>query len=135
MTRRTYLFAGPAGSAELLTSIIETALGRPFVHEPGTDPYLRADPINIYVGGHDFDDGDIDLPDGTPVQLRTGYPCLVDVRDTERDVRRQQEAAAQIFAAIKTDGRISAVYIDDMQYVRDATGPVASGSESRRHQS
>jgi hypothetical protein len=123
VARSTYVFAGPYGSASVLMSIIETATGRPFIREPGSDPHVRADPIGVYVAGHDFDDGDIDAPDGTPIPLRTGYPYVADIRDTERDVRRQQQAAAAIFAAIKADGRLKAVYIDDMQHVLDMTEP------------
>lgn len=123
LSRRTYIFAGPAGSADALMSIIETVLGRPFTHEPGSDPYIRADPIAVYVSGHDFDDGDVDSTAGTPVALRTAYPHLVDIRDTERDLSRQQDTAAQIFTAIKADGRINAVYVDDMQHVLDSCHP------------
>jgi hypothetical protein len=123
MARRSYVFAGPSGSASVLMTIIETAMGRPFIHESGSDPHIRADPIGVYVGRHDFDDGDIDAPDGTPIPLRTGYPYLVDIRDTERDLRRQQQAAAAIFAEIKADGQLRAVYVDDMQHVLDMTEP------------
>jgi hypothetical protein len=123
VARSTYVFAGPSGSASVLMTIIETVTGRPFIREPGSDPYVRADPIDVYVSTHDFDDGDIDDPDGTPIELRTGYPYLADVRDTERDSHRQQQAAAAIFAAIKADGRLRAVYIDDMQHVLDMTEP------------
>jgi hypothetical protein len=121
VARRTYVFAGPSGSAKILMNIIETATGRPFIREPGSDPYLRADPIGVYLARHDFDDGDIDAPDGTPIPLRTNYPYLADIRDTERDLHRQQHAAAAIFAAIKADGRLKAVYVDDMQHVLDTT--------------
>jgi hypothetical protein len=123
VARSTYVFAGPSGSARDLMAIIEAATGRPFIREPGSDPYVRADPIAVYVGEHDFDDGDIDAPDGTPILLRTGYPYLADIRDTERDVHRQEQFAAAIFAAIKADGRLNAVSIDDMQHVLDMTEP------------
>jgi hypothetical protein len=123
VARNTYVFAGPAGSASVLMTIIETAMGRSFIREPGSDPYIRADPISLYLAGHDFDDGDIDAPDGTPVSLRTGYPYLADVRDIERNAERQQQAAAAIFAAIKADRRLRAVYVDDMQHVLDMTEP------------
>lgn len=123
MARRTYIFAGPPGSATIVMSAVEAALNRSFTREPGTDPYIRADSVAVYVGTHDFDDGDIDGPDETPVALQTNYPLLVDVRDTDRDVGRQQEGAACIFAAIKADARIKAVLVDDMQHVLDITGP------------
>lgn len=104
-------------------SVIEAALGRSFNREPGTDPYLRADPVAVYISGHDFDDGDIDSPDGTPIPLKTAYPYLIDIRDTERDPRHQQDTAARILAAIKADGHASAVLIDDMQHVLDSVNP------------
>ena len=123
MARRTYVFAGPSGSASVLMALIETATGRPFILEPGSDPYVRADPVAVYFARHEFDDGDIDAPDGTPIPLRTGYPYVADIRDTERDLHHQQEVAAAIFAAIKADGRLKAVYVDDMQHVLDMTEP------------
>jgi hypothetical protein len=107
----------------MVISIIETALGRAFIRQAGSDPYIRADPVAVYMGGHDFDDGDIYSPAGTPIALKTTYPNLIDIRDTERNLQRQQDAAARIFAAIKADGRIKAVYIDDMQHVLDTYDP------------
>ncbi|HTX82628.1 MAG TPA: hypothetical protein VME44_10640 [Streptosporangiaceae bacterium] len=117
VARRTYIFVGPPGSAAIVMSAVEAVLNRSFIREPGTDPYIRADSVAVYVGAHDFDDGDIDGPDETPLALQTGYPLLVDVRDTDRNVARQQDAAARIFAAIKADARLKAVLVDDMQHV------------------
>jgi hypothetical protein len=108
VSRRTYIFAGPDGSAQVLMATIEAALGRPFAREPGSDPYVRADPIAVYVSGHDFDDGDIDFPAGTPLALRTAYPYLIDIRDTEWSLQLQQDTAARIFAAIRADRRLRA---------------------------
>jgi hypothetical protein len=121
VARRSYVFAGPSGSASVLMQLIETVTGHPFIREPGSDPYIRADPIAVYVARHEFDDGDIGAPDGTPIPLRTGYPYVADVRDTDRDLHSQQQAAAAIFAAIKADGRLKAIYVDDMQHVMDMT--------------
>lgn len=101
MSRSTCIFAGPPGSAEMVMSIVETALGRSFIRLAGSDPYIRADPLAVYMGGHDFDDGDVYSPAGTPIALKTTYPILIDIRDTERNLQRQQDAAARIFAAIK----------------------------------
>ena len=123
MAGRTYVFAGPPGSANILTAIIEAALGQIVIHEPGSDPYVRADSVAVYISGHDFDDGDIDAPDGTAVALRTGYPHMADVRDIQRNDQRQHDVAAQIFSAIKADGRLNAVHVDDMQYVMEITRP------------
>jgi hypothetical protein len=117
MARRAFVFAGPPGSANILIAIIEAALGQIAIHEAGSDPYVRADSVAVYISGHDFDDGDIDAPDGTPGALRTSYPHLADVRDIKRNDQRQHEVAAQIFSAIKADGRLNAVYVDDMQHV------------------
>jgi hypothetical protein len=123
MARGTYVFAGPPSSADILIAIIEAALGQIVVREPGGDPYVRADPVAVYISGHDFDDGDIDAPDGTPIALRTGYPHLADVRDIELSEQRQQQVAAQIFSAIKADGQLNAVHVDDMQHVVEMTEP------------
>jgi hypothetical protein len=121
VSRVTYIFAGPPGSARVLMAVIEAAVGGPFSHEPGTDPYIRADPITVYVGAHEFDDGDMDAPDGQALALQTSFPLLVDIRDVDRDADRQQDAAARIFAAIKADGRLTGVFVDDMQHVLDTT--------------
>jgi hypothetical protein len=119
VSRRTYVFASAAEPEPIaaILSAIEQVMGRPFDREPGRDPALRAGPLAVYVGGHDFDDGDIDFPDGTPVPLRSGYPSLVDIRDTERDQGRQEAAAARIFTALTADGTRKAVVIDDMQHI------------------
>jgi hypothetical protein len=123
VSRRTYAFVSPDGaSAEAVMAVIENVLGRLFIREPGTDPYLRADPLAVYVGGHDFDDGDIDFPDGAPVPLRSGYPNLVEVRDTEKDQGRQEAAAGRIYAALTADGSRQAVLVDDMQHVLKSSG-------------
>jgi hypothetical protein len=123
VARRTYIFVGPPGSASILMTVIEAALDRSFIREPDADPYIRADPVAVYVGAHDFDDGDIDAPDETPLALQTDYPLLVDVRDTDRNVGRQQDAAARIFAAIKANAELQAVLVDDMQHVVEMTDP------------
>jgi hypothetical protein len=102
--------------------VIEDVMGRSFIREPGTDPYLRADPLAVYVGSHDFDDGDIDFPDGTPVPLRSGYPTLIDIRDTEKDQRRQEEAAGRIYAGLTADRSRKAILVDDMQRVLKSSG-------------
>ena len=104
----------------MVMSIVESALGRAFIRPAGSDPYIRADPVAVYMGGHDFDDGDVCSPAGTPIAVKTTYPNLIDIRDTERDFQRQQDTAARIFAAIKADGRVKAVHIDDMQHVLDS---------------
>ena len=126
MSRQTYIFTGPPGSADVVMGIIQATMGRAFTYEAGSQPYVRADPVAVYVGGHDFDDGDIDTPDGTPVALKTGYPVQVEVNDIERDRERQEDVAARIFDAIRADGRLRAVYIDDMQHVLDVYSPGAS---------
>ena len=123
MSRNTYILAGPPGSAEMVMSIVETALGRSFIRPAGSDPYIRADPLAVYMGGHDFDDGDVYSPAGTPIALKTTYPNLIEIRDTERNLQRQQDTAGRIFAAIKADGRINAVYVDDVQHVLDSCDP------------
>jgi hypothetical protein len=102
--------------------VIENVMGRSFIREPGAGPYLRADPLAVYVGGHDFDDGDVDFADGTPVPLRSSYPNLVEIRDTEKDQGRQEAAAGRIYAALTADRSRKAVLVDDMQHVLKSSG-------------
>jgi hypothetical protein len=45
MARCTYVSAGPPGSADILTSIIEATLGQAIIRELGSDPYVRADAV------------------------------------------------------------------------------------------
>ena len=117
MSRRTYVFVSPGDEpAESVIAVIEDVTGRSFIREPGTGSYL-ADPLAVYVGSHDFDDGDIDFPDGTPVPLRSRYPTLVEVRDTKHDQSRQEAAAARIYAALTADRSRKVVLVDDMQHV------------------
>jgi hypothetical protein len=124
VSRRTYVFVSSdgSGSPDGAMGTIEDVLGRSFVREPGADPWLRADPVAVYVGGHDFDDGDIDFPDGAPVPLRSRYPYLVEIRDTEKDQGRQAAAAAAIYAALTADRSRTVVLIDDMQHVVQGGG-------------
>jgi hypothetical protein len=123
MSRHTYLFVGSPDDADAVMRVIEAALAGSFVTEPGSDPYLRQDPIAVYVGGHEFDDDDIDFPDGSPVPLASQYPCLIDVRDVTRDNRRQEEVGARIFDALQAENRWKLVYIDDMQKVLRSHDP------------
>ena len=123
MSRHTYVFVSSPGQADAVMRVIETALGGSFSIESGSDPYLRLDSVAIYVGGHEFDDDDIDFPDGSPVPLGSQYPCLVDVRDVTKDTQHQEEVAAQIFDALRAGNRWKVVYIDDMQKVLGSYDP------------
>lgn len=123
MSRHTYLFVGSSDDSAAVMRVIETALAGSFVTEPGSDPYLRQDPIAVYVGHHEFDDDDIDFPDGSPVPLASQYPLLIDVRDVTRDSRRQEEVAARIFDALQASNRWKLVLIDDMQKVLRSYDP------------
>jgi hypothetical protein len=51
------------------------------------------------------------------------YPAMVEIRDTDGDLQRQQAIANQAFAALKSAGQWRAVYIDDMQKVLDSYHP------------
>jgi hypothetical protein len=123
MSRQTFIFVGtPAQDPELM-QLIEQALDSTFSFEEGTDPYIRAGTVAVYVGGHEFDDDDIAWPGGPDVPLRSMYPAMIEFRDTGGDQHRQQAIAGQVFAALESAGRWPAVYIDDMQKVLDRYQP------------
>jgi hypothetical protein len=123
MSRQTFIFAGtPAQDSELM-HLIEQALDSTFSFEEGTDPYIRAGTVAVYLGGHEFDDDDIAWPGGPDVPLRSMYPAMIEFRDTGGDQHRQQAIARQVFAALESAGRWPAVYIDDMQKVLDRYQP------------
>lgn len=69
-------------------------------------------------------DDDIAWPEGPEVPLHSGFPAMIEARDTGGDHRRQREVADKIFEALRTDGRWPVVYIDDMQKVLDRYEPM-----------
>jgi hypothetical protein len=103
--------------------LIEQVLGRPFIREEGSDPYIRVGTVAVYVGGHEFDDDDIAWPQDSDIPLRSEYPAMIEIRDTGGDLQRQQEIAREIFAALRSAGGHRAVYIDDMQKILDSYNP------------
>lgn len=123
MSRQTFIFVSAQPRDADLTQVIEQAIGGKFTYEEGSDPYIRVGSAAIYLGSHEFDDDDITWPTGSDIPLRSGYPAMAEVRDTAGDQRRQQEIAAEIFAALVAAGRWRAVYIDDMQKVLDSYRP------------
>lgn len=123
MSRQTLIFVGTTVQDEDLMRLVEQALGRHFVHEEGSDPYLRVGTAAVYLGGHEFDDDDITWPEGSDVPLHTEFPVMIETRDTSGDHRRQQEVADKVFGALRTRGRWPVVYIDDMQKVLDRYSP------------
>ena len=123
MSRQTFIFvSAPAQDAGLI-HLIEQVLGRQFIREEGSDPYIRVGTVAVYVGGHEFDDDDIAWPQGSDIPLQSEYAAMIEVRDTGGDLQRQQEIAGDIFAALRSAGRHRAVYIDDMQKILDSYNP------------
>jgi hypothetical protein len=123
MSRQTFIFVGTTVRNTDLMRLVEQALGGHFRYEEGSDPYLRVGSVAVYLGGHEFDDDDIAWPEGGDIPLRTGFPVMIETRDTSGDHRRQQEVADKVFDALRTDGRWPVVYIDDMQKVLDRYDP------------
>jgi hypothetical protein len=123
----TLIFAGPDEPPSAVRDVIESVLGGRFTFpaEKGEDPYLVYERADVYVGPHDHEDDEIAFPDGRWVRLRTVYPHRVEVRDIDRDTKRQQALARRIFDALRADGRWQLVYVDDMQAVLDSYQPPA----------
>lgn len=123
MSRYTDIYVGTGQPREELMRVLQAALGREFLQEPGGDPYLQLDSVDVYVGEHDLPDDELDIPGGQGIHLASDYPNSIEVRDTENDLQRQQAVAARIVDALKTVGRSKLVYIDDMQRVVDRFDP------------
>jgi hypothetical protein len=126
MSRQTFIFVGTTAQDADLVRLVEQALGRPFTHEEGSDPYIRAGTVAVYLGGHEFDDDDITWPGGPVIPLHSKFPAMIEARDTSGSQLRQHEIADQIFAALRSGGHWPAVYIDDMQKVLDRFDPAKS---------
>ena len=123
MSRQTFIFVSAQAKDEDLMHLVEQAIGGRFIHEEGSDPYIRVGTVAVYVGGHEFDDDDIAWAEGSDIALRSEYPAMIEIRDTSGDHQRQQEIASKIFTALESAGRWRAVYIDDMQKVLDSYNP------------
>lgn len=123
MSRQTFIFVSARAQDEDLMHLVEQAIGGRFIHEEGSDPYIRVGTVAVYVGGHEFDDDDIAWAEGSDIALRSEYPAMIEIRDTSGDQQRQQEIASKIFTALESAGRWRAVYIDDMQKVLDGYNP------------
>ena len=123
MSRQTFIFVSAQAHDEDLMHLVEQAIGGRFVHEEGSDPYIRVGTAAVYVGGHEFDDDDIAWPEGSEIPLRSEYTAMIEIRDTSGDHQRQQEVAGKIFTALESAGRWRVVYIDDMQKVLDSYNP------------
>lgn len=124
MSRQTFIFVGASPQNADLMRLLELALGREFIREEGSDPYIRMGTVAVYVSGHEFDDDDITWPEGPEIPLHSEFPAMIEIRDTSGDRQRQQETADKIFAALRSEGRWRAVYIDDMQKILDRYAPV-----------
>jgi hypothetical protein len=123
MSRQTFIFVSARAQDEDLMHLVEQVIGGRFIHEEGSDPYIRVGTVAVYVGGHEFDDDDIAWAEGSDIALRSEYPAMIEIRDTSGDQQRQQEIASKIFTALESAGRWRAVYIDDMQKVLDGYNP------------
>jgi len=125
MARTVDLLVGTDEPLSAVTTVIERALGGIFT-DPGTDDapaHLSYDRTDIYAGPHHFDDGDLQAPDGTPLDLHSRYPHWVEVRDLDRDPDRQLATARQLYEAMKATGKWKLVLADDMQKVIDTYEP------------
>ena len=124
MSRQTFIFVGASVRDADLIRLVEQVLSGHFLHEEGSDPYLRVGTVAVYVGGHEFDDDDITWPEGPEIPLHSEFPVMIEIRDTSGDHRRQQEVADKVFDALRAARRWPIVYIDDMQKVLDRYEPI-----------
>jgi hypothetical protein len=75
MARTVDLLVGTDEPLSAVTAAVEQALGGAFTN-PGTDDalaHLTHDSTNIHAGTHHFDHGDLQAPDGTPLELHSQY--------------------------------------------------------------
>lgn len=72
---------------------------------------------------HRFDDETLEWPDGTFIKLRTAYPYRLDIRDVERDEKRQMEVGRRVYRALKDAGHWRVLLVDDMQDLIDHYEP------------
>ena len=123
MSRQTFIFVGAPARDHDLMLLIEQTLGESFRHEEGSDPYVRVAGTAVYLGPHEFDDDDIAWPGGVGIPLHSGYPAMLEIRDTDGDQQRQQAIGSQLFRALESARRWPTVYIDDMQKVLGSFSP------------
>lgn len=125
MARTVDLLVGTDEPLNAVTAVIERALGGTFTDRGAySEPaHLAYDRTDIYAGPHHFDDGDLQAPDGAPLEIHSRYPYWMEVRDVDRDQDRQLATARQIYDALKTIGRWKLVLADDMQKVIDTYEP------------
>lgn len=50
-------------------------MGHALIREPGSDPYVRAEPVAVYVSGHDFDNGDINAQAASMINCGFSRGC------------------------------------------------------------
>jgi hypothetical protein len=117
MSRQTFIFVGVLARDDDLIRLIEQELGASFRHEEGSGSFVRVGSTAVYLGAHEFDDDDIAWPGGSDIPLYSGYPAMLEIRDTGGGRQRQQVIGCRLFRALGSAGRWPAVYIDDMQQV------------------
>ena len=129
MSRQTFIFVGALARDDDLIHLIEQELGASFRHEEGSGSFVRVGSTAVYLGAHEFDDDDIAWPGGSDIPLYSGYPAMMEIRDTGGGRQRQQVIGGQLFRALESAGRWPAVYIDDMQQVLASFRPEDDGGD------
>jgi hypothetical protein len=70
-------------------------LGHALIREPGSDPYVRADPVAVYVSGHDFDNGDINALAASMINCGFSRGCNWTAGDDDDEVQYDEVVSSR----------------------------------------
>jgi hypothetical protein len=126
MASTIHLFVGVDATLTEIRKVIEAAVGASFGVNPEGELVVPFGSTRVFLEkDHEFDDQEIQWPDGTWIKLHSEYPYWVEIRDLERDENRQLEVGRYVFRALKTVGRWRLLLIYDMQNLLDQYQPQA----------
>jgi hypothetical protein len=113
MSRHAYVFVGADRSFDEVAAVVGDALGGMFTVGPDGDLLLMLPGVAVNIGAHYFADGDLADDEGGDIPLASALPCLIEVRDLDKNYSRQNEVASRVFSIARASGW-QAVALDDM---------------------